>query len=781
MLLPLVLAVLAIGALFVARGPRQLDPDTGRATVSPVVAGLHGRHPLDERAVGEVLIGELGCASCHAGAGTASSPHKAAPDLSDVGSRVEPGFMRRFIADPGVVQPGTTMPQVLTGVGRKEREEIADAITQFLVARASTPFERGPVDEADVDAGRTLFHMVGCVACHAPREAPVEGGPPPASSDGATGLTHVPAKYGLGSLSRFLHQPMHARPSGRMPDMGLTQAEARAIASYLLGTAAVDAEPIRTEPSRVEAGRAYFAAFGCVACHQIDGVASPPANVAGGRLDPTRGCLSARPRGAPDYSLSEEQRRAIRAALADGGAAASADERVAITLTAFNCIGCHVRDGYGGVAEAIDPYFTTTEPSLGNDARLPPPLTMAGAKLRTEWLHRVLFDSAGVRPYVRTRMPRFGEANLGHLPALLESADPPIPHEMPALGDEAAREARDAGRELLGTDALGCVTCHNFNGKDSPAFKGLDLITTTERLRPGWYARFMLNPQGERPGIIMPAAWPGGVASRADILDGDTDAQVWAIWSFLSQGRTARDPVGIRTEPTVLTVSDTTRTYRGRSRIAGFRGIAVGFPEGLSYAFNANTGALAGLWRGGFVRVRWDGQGAGDFDPASRAIALAQDVGFCRLDTPEAPWPLRPHMDDDHPLNPDPLYPRRLGYRFGGYFLDEESVPTFMYRIGEVAIEDRSIAGVSGDDAALVRTVRLASPDADTLYLRVLTGDIVEVSPGLFEVGGLRVTVPPASALVRPSAAADVGKELLLRLDLPAGESTIEIRYDMLD
>ena len=109
-----------------------------------------------------------------------------------------------------------------------------------------------------------------------------------------------------------------------------------------------------------------------------------------------------------------------------------------------------------------------------------------------------------------------------------------------------------------------------------------------------------------------------------------------------SLGRSARDPSGIRSEGTNLLVADRTRVYRGRSRVAGYRGIAVGFPGGVNYAFNAQNGVLTALWQGEFVSVYWGGQGAGNFNPKGRAIELAQDVAFYRLAKDDAPWPLRP-------------------------------------------------------------------------------------------------------------------------------------------
>ena len=47
-------------------------------------------------------------------------------------------------------------------------------------------------------------------------------------------LGKLATKYSLSSLIQFLADPHHVRPSGRMPSLNLTQAEARDIASYLI-------------------------------------------------------------------------------------------------------------------------------------------------------------------------------------------------------------------------------------------------------------------------------------------------------------------------------------------------------------------------------------------------------------------------------------------------------------------------------------------------------------------------------------------------------------------
>ena len=195
--------------------------------------------------------------------------------------------------------------------------------------------------------------------------------------------------------------------------------------------------------------------------------------------------------------------------------------------------------------------------------------------------------------------------------------------ESPNKIERTRTELREAGRKLLGNTSSNCVACHDFNSKVSQ-FNGIELMTSYQRLEPSWFYHFLRNPNAFRPGTVMPAAWLGGIAVDKSILGGDTDRQIEAIWYYLSLGTSAADPAGVQTPETKLLVTDTTRTYRGRSSVAGYRGIAVGFPEKVSYAFNAETGTLSAIWRGDFIRVDRGGQGSGGFQPAGRHVPLAR-------------------------------------------------------------------------------------------------------------------------------------------------------------
>src|SRR5437764_644106 len=79
-------------------------------TAHPIVPGFE-RFP-DNPAGGQLLLGELNCVSCHAADGNGK---KQAPVLDTVGARARVSYLKKFLADPHAVKPGTTMPNLFAG------------------------------------------------------------------------------------------------------------------------------------------------------------------------------------------------------------------------------------------------------------------------------------------------------------------------------------------------------------------------------------------------------------------------------------------------------------------------------------------------------------------------------------------------------------------------------------------------------------------------------------------------------------------------------------------
>jgi hypothetical protein len=309
--------------------------------------------------------------------------------------------------------------------------------------------------------------------------------------------------------------------------------------------------------------------------------------------------------------------------------------------------------------------------------------------------------------------------------------------------------------------------------------KGIDLMTSYQRLTPEWFFAYMKNPGSFRPGIIMPSYWPEGKALQTEILGGDTEQQLQALWYTFSLGRSARDPSGLKQSDNRLEVKDKAVMHRGRSRVAGYRGIAVGLPGGLNYAFNAQNGSLAALWRGDFVTANWKSQGAGDFHPIGKFATLPQDVSFLPQAAAPAAWPLLPQTTKEAPVNPDPTYPRAHGYAFQGYALGENDVPVFTYRSGEVTISDAMNSLPSAPAPTLRRTLTFTNDTDATLVFRVLTGAITSPKDGLYQTKEVQVLLS-SPAQLRAIANTDGEQELLLPLRLKKGTTTLTLDYTLL-
>jgi hypothetical protein len=481
------------------------------------------------------------------------------------------------------------------------------------------------------------------------------------------------------------------------------------------------------------------------------------------QLKPDAGCLAPTPaQGVPDFRLSDPQRSALRLALAqikvpDAVPVPTPQQLIAATMLTFNCYACHERDKTGGVETERNELFQTTIQEMGDEGRIPPHLNGTGDKLQADWLKHVFANGTKDRPYMHTRMPKFGMPNVGHLSEAFAAADAMTLAEIPAI-EAPAHRVKSAARFLVGDQALSCIKCHNFEKYAATGIQAIDLTTMTRRLRHDWFHRYMLNPQAYRPGTRMPAAWPFGQTTIRDVLDGDTGKQLHAVWIYLSDGGKAAIPSGLVRDPIVLAPDKEPIIYRNFIDGAGPRAIAVGYPEKANLAFDADKLRLALIWHNDFIdaSLHWVGRGPGFQIPlGDHVVALADGVSFARLDSPEAAWPGKSAKE--------------LGCQFRGYRLDDARRPTFLYTLQGAAVED-FLQPVAGDkEPSLRRTLTLTASNSrgvaggstagdaqasGQLWYRAATGnDIQTQDGGWFSINGLLRThiEAPAEPRLRKS------------------------------
>ncbi len=520
------------------------------------------------------------------------------------------------------------------------------------------------------------------------------------------------------------------------------------------------------DAKKADAGRVIYEKLNCAACH--DGKAAGKALPALSALDGLRGCLAdVVPAAVPDFHLDAGRRNALRVAIkALNGAelgAPTARERVADAMASFKCFSCHARDGAGGVTEDRDRFFTSTSDDLGDEGRIPPKLDGVGDKLLPAWLETVLVKGGSVRPYYDTRMPQFGKENVGHLPELFVALDRKA-EKLVVVADEANAQ-RDAGRKMVGTDGLSCIVCHRFNDQPAQTLQVIDLATAPARLNEDWFRRFLREPAKFHPGTRMPEFWPEGTSLLPTVLEGDVTRQLAAIWTYLADGSRAKFPEGVGRQNVELLAGGEAIVYRGKLWEAGFRAVAVGYPELVNAAFDAEEVRLSLLWQGRFLNAgpHWTIQGMGSIRPLGKDVAVfPHGPELAVLSDEKSAWPK--------------VAGREGGLRFKGYQLDGLKRPTLLYSVGDVEVEDFMSGSGEAGKATIKRTIALKGAPAGVLYFRIGAGKIVASGKNAWrfnDVITLRVA-QGEKAILRTSG--DV-QELILPVSFDGNGGRIEVEY----
>ncbi len=524
-------------------------------------------------------------------------------------------------------------------------------------------------------------------------------------------------------------------------------------------------------PELIEKGRQAFASLGCAACHQFGegdqriawtGKAPQFAD-----LKTSGGCLAEQPAAnVPNFAMSTRQRDDITAAiLASRGPnatvnVASARSEINQIMLTMNCCACHARGSIGGVSEPMTHVFVGSIPEMGDEGRVPPGLDGAGDKLNEAWLKTILNEGAKDRPYMQTRMPKFGNALADALVPRLIASDLQE-SAFPVVMPEADHRVKADARLMVGDQALSCIKCHTFERYAATGIQSLDMTTMTRRLRRDWFHRYMLDPQQYRPGTRMPAAWPKGRSVVPDILGGDASVQIEAIWQYLLDGDRAKLPSGLMREAIELIPDDRPIIYRNFIEGLSPRGIAVGFPEKAHFAWDAEHMTPRLIWHGAFIDAskHWVDRGPGNQTPlGDHVMTLPAGPPIARLVSLDEPWPDKS--------------PRENGFHFRGYRLDAGGVPGFRYQWNDVSVTDSLQPFMASPDNGLQRTVIVTTSERmEHVYLRIDAGSKIEAVDGAFVTNGMKLMFDECEPVIRTI---NSRQELLVPVRLrPDGKATV--------
>lgn len=753
-------------------------------------------------ALGKDLYAKVGCVVCHGprnGAGLAEKTTSIIVPLGDLQAKYSIASLSAFLENPHQVRPSGRMPQV---VPAKEAKDIANYLLQgikvdFSASKGATsyayyegswdkvpnfdklkPKASGTASAFDLSVARrsndfaikfegvfrieregnyrfTLNSDDGSkMYIDGQQVVDNDGIHSPKTASGSVKLTKGTHKVIVGFFQVGGGVELDVHIEG--PGLGQQNlGELVAVTEAALEKQAAKPKPVDDDdllefkPGLAEKGRELFVSVGCANCHPMSVDRKPLVSTFHAapltKLKGEGGCLSAtRVRGLPYYALNAKQMTALSTAIQKPAPISKEPaEIIARTFTTFNCYACHSRNQLGGIdpEDPLNRFFQTTQPEMGDEGRIPPPLTGVGTKLKLDYLKKILDKGSHDRPYMHTRMPAFGLANVGLLVEAFTALDKldPVP---PIQFTDSTAKVKAAGRHMVGGAVLSCFKCHTFNGTKAEGVQGIDMVIMKDRLQRDWFHAYLIDPSKVRPGTRMPAAWPNGQTFYKEILDGKTLTQIEAIWLYLNDGKDAQPPLGLGGNKSIPLVPTTTAIlYRNFIQGAGTRAIGVGYPEKANLAFDANEMRLAMVWQGAFIDAsrHWLDRGAGFQGPlGDNILKLHPGATFAVLAKPDEAWPT--------------IAPKELGYRFKGYRLTPDDRPTFLYTFGDLKVEDFPNA-VAGKDPSIRRTLKLSvTKPVDHIYFRAAVGSKIEaLSDGWYHIDGFKMKLTGGAAVVRQS------------------------------
>ena len=427
----------------------------------------------------------------------------------------------------------------------------------------------------------------------------------------------------------------------------------------------------------------------------------------------------------------------------------------------YNCFSCHRRGEQGGPEAGRAAYFVTLEElDLGNEGRLPPPLTSVGRKLKPAWLRRVLEGSGRVRPYMAVRMPNYSQVSKT-LAREFTRADENLNLPVTDVSGSMPHHRNRFGRHLMGASGLNCINCHNLRGHRSTGMPAMDLATTPERLEPDWFKQFLLNPETIRPGTLMPAFYEGGKGTLTEVLDGDPDKQIESILVYLKELEQTRLPEGIEQKDIFeLIPRDNPIILRTFLEGVGTHAIAVGFSHGIHSAFDALQVRFSLFWRGRFLNAEstWSNRFSPFAKPLSQDHAnLPEIMPLAILESEKSSWPTD--------------MGKKAGYRMQGFRIESSGEPTFLYSFQGIEVEERVVP--MEDGRWFERTFDLRGEAASVWLLLGRARKIQQESQGTYVAGNIRIRLRDPEALNIVLRKRVEGEELIIPLRFQEGRSSV--------
>jgi mono/diheme cytochrome c family protein len=437
---------------------------------------------------GRELFESVGCQACHVvGQNTVvrderGTSYDIAPELTRVGSKVNPDWLFDWLRDPRHFNPTTRMPSLR--LTEDEARHLAAYLMSLKDQRALPSVSLEVENEMKIRRGDALIREYGCAGCHEIKGMEREGKVSVNLSD-----------FGRKKVEQMDFGNIHELPRNSEVDF---QQNAD-------GTIAVKHTWSGWVYGKLKNARLY-------ATERI--VQKMPVFTFNDQeIKLIRSFLVSMTRDVP---LAPHQRLYTKH-VKD----LEAGRRLSVH---YNCIQCHDVEERGGFVRV-----RYEDPGLG-----PPPLPETqGAKVQEQWLHAFLKNPTTIRPWLKLRMPtfQFSEDEVGVIQKyfLAMSKQDFELREYAATPVDAKYIA--PGRKLF--ELYQCAKCHPTGSADLSEISASDLAPDLglayKRLKPEWIVDWIIDPQKLQPGTRMPTFFYEGEAPDQETLGGDVREQAKAL------------------------------------------------------------------------------------------------------------------------------------------------------------------------------------------------------------------------------------------------------------